>query len=103
MGEVAARTLEIARELIPAHSDDDSLQQILINEIRRRLNRYELVDDRFQRKYGLSFSEFRNRRVVEQQEYGFEVEADFCDWEMAITGIAALHEQLADLGAAGHD
>jgi len=102
MGEVAARTLEIARELIPACSDDDSLRQILINEIRRRMNRYELVDDRFRRKYEMSFADFRDRRVVEQHEFSFDVEADYCDWEMAVTGLAALQEQLVGLGAGGN-
>jgi len=32
--------------------------------------------------------------VVEKQGYSFEVESDYCDWEMAVTGLAALREQL---------
>jgi len=47
----------------------------------------------------MRFEEFRDRRVVEKQGYSFEVESDYCDWEMAVTGLAALREQLARLGA----
>ncbi len=99
MGEIAAHILEIARQLAPATSVDVSVQQILISEIRRRMNRYELTDGRFRHKYGVRFEEFRDQRVVEKQGYSFEVESDYCDWEMAVTGLAALKEQLARLGA----
>ena len=37
--------------------------------------------------------------MVEKQGYSFEVESDYCDWEVAVTGLAALREQLAKLGA----
>jgi hypothetical protein len=99
MGEIAARTIEIARQLVPANSADISVQQILASEIRRRMNRYELTDRRFCHKYGMRFEEFRDQRVVEKQGYSFEVESDYCDWEMAVTGLAALRKQLARLGA----
>ena len=72
------------------------MQRILVSEIRRRMNRYELVDRRFRHKYGMRFEEFRDRRVVEKQGYSFEVESDYCDWEMAVTGLAALREQFED-------
>ena len=101
MGEIAARTIEIARQLVPATSADVSVREILASEIRRRMNRYELTDRRFRHKYGMRFEEFRDQRVVEKQGYSFEVESDYCDWEMAVTGLAALREQLARLGAGG--
>jgi len=65
----------------------------MADEIRRRMNRYELVARRFRHKYSMRFEEFRKRRVVEKQGYSFEVESDYCDWEMAVTGLAALREQ----------
>jgi len=82
---------------MPAASDEVSIRQILANEIRRRLNRYELIDRRFRHKYEMRFEEFRGRGVVEEQGYSFEIEADYCDWEMAVTGIVTLREQLAAL------
>jgi len=102
MGEITAYTLKVASQLAPATDVDLSMRQILISEIRRRLNRYELMDRRFRHKYRMTFEEFRDKRMVEQQGYSFEVESDYCDWEMAVTGLAALREQLVGLGVAGH-
>jgi hypothetical protein len=101
MEEIAERTLEIARQLVPAASADVSVRQILISEIRRRMNRYELMDRRFRQKYGMRFEEFRDQRVVEEQGYSFEAESDYCDWEMAVTGLAVLRGQLARLEVDG--
>jgi hypothetical protein len=98
VSEIATSTLEIARQLAPAANAEISVRQILANEIRRRMNRYELTDRCFHRKYGMSFYEFRDQRIVEKQGYGFEVESDYCDWEMAVTGLAALKDQLAQVG-----
>lgn len=97
MAGIAASTLEIARRLMPAASAEVSIRQILANEIRRRLNRYELIDRRLRHKYGMCFEEFQNRGVVEEQGYSFEIESDYCDWEMAVTGLVTLREQLAAL------
>jgi len=47
----------------------------------------------------MDFETFRDQRVVEKHDYSFEVESDYCDWEMAVTGLAALKEQLTKLGA----
>ena len=59
----------------------------MADEIRRRMNRYELLDRRFRSKYGKRFEEFRDRRVVEKQGYSFEVESDCCDWEWPLRGL----------------
>jgi hypothetical protein len=101
MAGITASTIEIARRLVPATSADMSIRQILASEIRRRLNRYELIDHRFRNKYGMSFEEFRDRHIVEEQGYSFEVESDYCDWEMAVTGLVSLREQLATLNVEG--
>ncbi len=97
MSKVAPQTLEIVRQLSPAPSIEASLRQILASEIRRRLNRYELIDRHFRRKYGMDFKEFRERHVVKEKGYTFEVESDYCDWEMAVTSVDALRKQLAQI------
>ena len=45
----------------------------------------------------MSFAEFRDKEQVKKESYSFEAESDFCDWEMAITGIKCLREDLAEL------
>jgi hypothetical protein len=98
MTAATQRMLEIANRLESSEDPDASLKRILENEIRRRLNRYELVNRRLQSKYGMTFEEFRDRDIVQQRGYSFEVEGDFCDWEMAISGIRSLKQDLAELG-----
>ena len=73
------------------------LSKILENEFRRRLNRYLLTDRLLRKKYHMSFAEFRDKEQVKKENYSFEAETDFCDWEMAITGIKCLREDLAEL------
>ncbi|MCR4406789.1 MAG: hypothetical protein NUW24_07685 [Anaerolineae bacterium] len=97
MEMIAEKTVEIARKLAPAKTADASVRQILINEIRRRLNRYDLIDRQFRRKYGMTFQEFCEHDVVKEKGYSWEVESDFCDWEMAVTGIESLMSSLSEL------
>ncbi len=99
MSVITESVLEIARQLEPAETAEASLRRVLANEIRRRLNRYDLIDRQFRKKYGMSFQEFDHRDVVKERGYSWEVESDYCDWEMAVTGIEALKAQLAALEA----
>ncbi len=97
MSAILEKTLEIASRLEVAESPESSLRRIMENEIRRRLNRYELMARRFQEKYGMTFEQFRDRNMVEHLSYSFEAESDFCDWEMAISGIRSLRSDLAEI------
>ena len=76
---------------------ESKLMKILENEYRRRLNRYHLIDRLLRKKYKMSFEEFRDQGSVKKLDYSLEAESDFCDWEMAITGIESLQEDLAEL------
>jgi hypothetical protein len=54
---------------------------------------YELLNRLFVTKYGMDFGTFRDQNIVAKYGYSFEVESDYCEWEMAVTGLAALKEQ----------
>jgi hypothetical protein len=99
MGIVLERVARIVQDLEGTVDWEDSLKRILENEIRRRLNRYELTDRQFRRKYGVDFATFRQSGMIGQLNYSYEVESDFCDWEMAISGIRSLRRQLAEVAA----
>ncbi len=51
----------------------------------------------FEKKYKMSFKEFRDQEILKKLNYSLEAESDFCDWEMAITGIEYLQKDLAEL------
>lgn len=94
---VSENIARIIDRLEAGTSLDDKLLRVLENEIRRRLARYEWIDRQFQRKYGMTLEEFEQRRVVEKQNYSFEVESDHQDWDQAVDGIKMLRQELAQL------
>lgn len=99
MIEVADTVVKITNDLEPEGKDINiKLKKILGNEIRRRLNRYELINNKFCKKYRMSFEEFKKAKMVEKLNYSFEVESDFCNWEMAISGIRCLKKNLISIG-----
>lgn len=49
---------------------------------------------KFQHKYNMSFDELKRKRIVEELDYSFEVEEDYCDWELALDGIETIKTEL---------
>jgi len=97
MEMVHERLTHLITRLEPKQDMNSALEQLLENELLRRLNRYQFTDRTLSRKYALSFSEFKARRVVEQRNYSFEVESDLWDWEMALDGIETVEAMLTEL------
>ena len=103
MQAIADRMVRLIDHLEPEGDLDSKLERLMESEIQRRLARYELVDKQLARKYGRTFDDFRNERVIEQKGYSFEVESDFWDWEMAKDGIATVQGMLTDLRGMASD
>ena len=101
MGAVSERIMNLIARLEPEQDLNSALEQLSENELLRRLNRYQFTERTLSRKYGMSFAEFKARRVVERQGYSFEVESDFWDWEMALDGIETVETMLAELKGNG--
>lgn len=76
---------------------DQKLSSLLQSEYRRRLARYRLTDLQLQQKYGMTFAEFEQQRMTEQQNYSWEVESDAIVWETAVDGMETIQRQLTDL------
>jgi len=76
---------------------DRAIIKALINELRRKLSEYILIDRAMRRKYGMSFEEFKAKNMVKEKNYSFEVESDYCDWELAIDGIKTIKEKIEKL------
>jgi len=65
----------------------------LPNELYGRLAEYRLMDKKFQNKYNMDFEEFKYKRIVEESVCSFEVEEDFCDWDLALDGIETINNE----------
>ncbi|MEW5801893.1 MAG: hypothetical protein AB1847_07270 [bacterium] len=98
MPAISEKISQFIDHLEESGGDSESkLKKILENEYRRRLNRYHLVDRLLRKKYKMSFEEFRDQELLKKLNYSLDAESDFCDWEMAITGIEYLQKDLSEL------
>ncbi len=66
--------------------------KLITTELKRQLLEYKLIEKKLAKKYGMSFDEFTRNEVVKKKNYSFEVEEDYCDWELAIDGIATIEK-----------
>lgn len=97
MEVLSEQIVHLVTQLEPERDPHSAFELLLENEMVRRLNRYQLADRTLHRKYGMSFAEFKARRVVEERDYSFEAESDFWDWEMALDGIETVETMLDSL------
>ncbi len=91
--------LELEKDLEEIFGEplDKSIIKALINELKRKLSEYILIDKMMREKYGMSFEEFKEKNIVEKKGYSFEVESDYCDWELAVDGIKTIKEKIKKL------
>lgn len=76
---------------------EEELKEVLRRDYLRRLTRYRMTDDFYQKKYGMNFENFEKANIVEKQKYTFEVESDAQEWELAIDGIKTFEKKLGEL------
>jgi len=87
--------IDSMRKLEPAPSIKQSLRRLLVSRSRSELIKYTLINRGFERQYKMDFHTFR---ISEQmKEPSFEVEQDYFDWELAVTKIAEMEEELERL------
>jgi hypothetical protein len=100
MGEMKLheRTYQILQEPLLGNQDVDTKVRLLVEaEYLRRLAAYHHTDNILARKYGMSFAEFVQQKVVEQKEFAWSVESDAMDWETEIGGIKTIERKLEEL------
>ncbi|MFQ6102355.1 MAG: hypothetical protein ACE5OS_14150 [Anaerolineae bacterium] len=96
MGLSTAATVQAsARRLFPNLSLDQVLAELLLERAQKNLIKYRAMARQFEAKYGQDFEVFRQE--ILGSEPAFEVEQDYFDWEMAVTGIADMEEEIRRL------
>jgi len=71
------------------------LVELLLERAQRNLIKYKAMARRFEAKYGQDFETFR--QMILNSEPSFEMEQDYFDWELAVTGIADMEEEIERL------
>jgi len=70
-------------------------EDLLLEQAQNNLIKYETIVRQFEAKYGQNFEAFR--RNVLSSDPSFEVEQDYFDWELAVTGLADVEEEIKHL------
>ena len=97
MKTLTKKTTKILDLLIPEGDLDYKVRKILIEDFKRKLVEFQLVDNRFQKKYGVTLDEFEKRNIIKEKGFSFEVESDYHEWDSALDAINALKAKIEDL------
>jgi len=89
---ISEEMVNLTRKVISEENIERGMAKLLYNETRRKLIEYELLDRNLAKKYGMSFDEFREKKMIEKLGYTWEVEKDYQNWEIARDGIETMEE-----------
>lgn len=96
MGINATAVVEAsARRLFPNLSLEQVLAALLLEQAQKNLIKYKTMNHQLEVKYGQAFETFRQK--ILNSEPSFEEEQDYFDWELAVTGIADMEEEITRL------
>ena len=84
-------------ELFPEEKTENRIKRLIENELRRRLTRYQLTIRNLETKYQMDFEAFKAEKMIAKKGYSFEVENDFCDWDMALDGLETIKRKMKKL------
>ncbi len=97
METITEKTTKILDILIPEGDLDYKVRKILREDLKRKLTEFQLIDNRFQKKYGMTLDEFEKRNIIKEKGFSFEVESDYHEWDSAADAIKTLKAKIEDL------
>lgn len=86
-----------ARQLFPDLSLNQVWAELLLERARKNLIKYQTTARRFEAKYKQAFPVFR--QWILSSEPPSEVEQDYFDWELAVTGVRDMELEIKRLSA----
>ena len=97
METATKKTTNILDFLIPEGDFDYKLRKILSEDIKRKLIEFQIIDNRFRKKYGMTLEEFEQKNIIKEKGFSFEVESDYHEWDSAVDAIKTLKAKIEDL------
>ena len=97
MKTITDKTSKILDLLIPEGDLDYKVRKILREDLKRKLTEFQLIDNRFQKKYGMTLDEFEKKNIIKEKGFSFEVESDYHEWDSALDAIETLKAKIEDL------
>ncbi|MDP2753478.1 MAG: hypothetical protein Q8P40_03715 [Nitrospirota bacterium] len=97
METITEKTTKILDLIIPEGDLDYKVRKILREDIKRKLTEFQLIDNRFLKKYGMTLDEFEEKNIIKEKGFSFEVESDYHEWDSAVDAIKTLKAKIEDL------
>jgi hypothetical protein len=97
METITEKTTKILDLIIPEGDLDYKVRKILREDIKRKLTEFQLIDNRFLKKYGMTLDEFEKKNIIKEKGFSFEVESDYHEWDSAVDAIKTLKAKIEDL------
>ena len=88
-----------AKRLFPDLSVEQVLAELLLARAQKNFFKYQTMARQFEVKYKQDFAAFRAQ--VLNSRPAPEVEQDYFDWELAVTGVADMTEEIQRLKSLG--
>lgn len=76
---------------------ETEIREALLNEYKRKLLVYKLIDDQMTKKYNMDFAEFQSFNVVKENDYSWNVEEDSMEWEHSLDGIHTMQRKIKEI------
>lgn len=94
----AAPTIQnIAQRLFPNQNLDQVWVELLLERAQKNLIKYRTMARQFEARHNQDFDTFRQH--ILNSEPSFEEEQDYFDWELAVTGISDMEQEIRRLKA----
>ena len=84
-----------ARRLFPTKTLDQALAELLLERAQKNLIKYQTMTRHFEAKHKQSFDVFR-QHILESRP-PFELEQDYFEWEMAVSGVTDMQKEVERL------
>ncbi len=97
METITEKTTKILDLIIPEGDLDYKVRKILREDIKRKLTEFQLIDNRFLKKYGMTLDEFEKKNIIKEKGFSFEAESDYHEWDSAVDAIKTLKAKIEDL------
>lgn len=84
------------KHIYPDITLEESIKKIVQSEIKRKLLSFELIDIQYKKNYEMEFEDFF-KNIIKDKTPSFDEEQDYFNWEMAITALKELRQDLNKL------
>lgn len=84
-----------AKRLFPNLSPEQAIVELLLERAQKNLIKYQAMAREFEKKYERDFEAFRKKILASRPKA--EAEQDYFDWELAVTGIADMQDEIKRL------